>query len=62
MQMHIGAIRNNNTRMFAQLGPDSGFDSIGDQLMASPLAHLLDDMDKTQRATENHRVLLEPKR
>ncbi|WP_218488027.1 glucuronate isomerase, partial [Salmonella enterica] len=30
MQLHIGAIRNNNTRMFRLLGPDTGFDSIGD--------------------------------
>jgi glucuronate isomerase len=30
MQLHIGAIRNNNSRMFAKLGPDSGFDSIAD--------------------------------
>lgn len=45
MQFHIGAIRNNNSRMFRQLGPDSGFDSIGDQPFAQPLARLLDRMD-----------------
>ena len=26
MQIHFGAIRNNNTKMFNQLGPDAGFD------------------------------------
>lgn len=31
MQIHFGAIRNNNHRMFEQLGPDTGFDSINDQ-------------------------------
>ncbi|MCR6186087.1 glucuronate isomerase, partial [Escherichia coli] len=30
MQLHIGAMRNNNTRMYSILGADSGFDSIGD--------------------------------
>ena len=28
-QFHVGAIRNNNSRMFRQLGPDTGWDSIG---------------------------------
>ncbi|WP_195576222.1 glucuronate isomerase [Paenibacillus sp. 1001270B_150601_E10] len=36
MQLHLGPIRNNNTQMFNQLGPDTGFDSIGK--MTSPLA------------------------
>ena len=30
MQLHIGALRNNNTRMFNKIGADSGFDSIDD--------------------------------
>ncbi|MGF1723051.1 glucuronate isomerase [Vibrio kyushuensis] len=47
MQLHIGAQRNNNTRMFKLLGPDAGFDSISDSTFAFELAHLLDDMDKT---------------
>ena len=46
MQMHIGAIRNNNTRMFTLLGADSGFDSIGDRAYAEQLSHLLDAMDR----------------
>ena len=28
-QFHVGALRNNNARMFRQLGPDTGWDSIG---------------------------------
>lgn len=44
-QLHIGPIRNNNTRFFKKLGPDSGFDSIGDTEMAKPLARLLDRLD-----------------
>ena len=30
MQLHIGAMRNNNTRMFEKLGADTGFDSVND--------------------------------
>ncbi|MFP4106060.1 MAG: glucuronate isomerase [Phycisphaerae bacterium] len=41
-QIHYGAIRNNNTKMFEKLGPDTGFDSIGDFPVAKPLSKLLD--------------------
>ncbi|QCR37316.1 glucuronate isomerase [Nissabacter sp. SGAir0207] len=41
-QYHIGALRNNNTRMLRTLGPDTGFDSINDQPLAEPLSRLLD--------------------
>ncbi len=47
MQLHIGALRNVNTRMFAALGPDVGFDSIVDGPLAVPLARLLDALDRT---------------
>ncbi len=43
-QLHIGAQRNNNSAMFAELGPDSGFDSIGDRRYAEPLARYLDTL------------------
>lgn len=45
MQIHYGAQRNNNTRMLLQLGPDSGFDSIGDWPIAASLAKHLDRLD-----------------
>lgn len=45
MQLHLGAQRNNNTRMLKALGPDTGFDSIGDHLVAAPLARFLDSLD-----------------
>jgi glucuronate isomerase len=44
-QFHIGALRNNNTRLFNKLGPDTGFDSIGDQPVAQPLSKLLNRLD-----------------
>ncbi|MEE8441621.1 MAG: glucuronate isomerase [Spirochaetia bacterium] len=47
MQLHIGALRNNATRMFASLGSDTGFDSINDEPVAGPLNRLLDSLDVT---------------
>lgn len=44
-QFHMGALRNNNSRMFAALGPDTGFDSIGDFDVALPLSRYLDRLD-----------------
>jgi len=45
MQIHYGALRNNNTRMKRMLGPDCGFDSIGDLPVAAALAKHLDRLD-----------------
>lgn len=45
MQLHIGALRNNNSMMFKKLGPDTGFDSIGDGNIAEPLSKLLNKMN-----------------
>ena len=42
MQLHIGALRNNNRAMFDRLGPDHGYDSMGDRTYAEPLARFLD--------------------
>jgi glucuronate isomerase len=44
-QFHIGALRNNNTRQFNLIGPDTGFDSIGDKPIAEPLSKLLNRLD-----------------
>ena len=44
MELHIGPMRNNNTKMFRAIGPDAGFDSIGDDAIASRLARFLDSM------------------
>lgn len=41
-QFHFGALRNNNSMMFEKLGPDSGYDSIGDFTVAKPMARFLD--------------------
>jgi glucuronate isomerase len=41
-QFHYGAIRNNNSRMMAKLGPDTGYDSIGDFTVAKNMSKYLD--------------------
>jgi glucuronate isomerase len=49
MQLHLGAMRNNNSRMMRTLGPDTGFDSIGDWPQAESLARYLDRLDQNDR-------------
>jgi glucuronate isomerase len=49
MQLHLGAMRNNNTRLFNSLGPDTGFDSIGDYEQGRPLSRFLDSLDTTDQ-------------
>ena len=44
MQLHLLAQRNNNTRMFQAIGPDTGFDTMADDPVTTPLARLLDGM------------------
>lgn len=48
-QFHIGAIRNNNSRMFEQLGPDTGYDSIGDYSVGRAMSKLFDKLDNTDQ-------------
>ena len=48
-QFHLGALRNNNTRMVKSLGPDTGFDSIGDFSHAQSLAGFFDRLDRTDQ-------------
>lgn len=45
MQMHVGALRNNNSVMYKRLGPDSGFDSMGDFACAVNLNRFMDELN-----------------
>lgn len=49
MQLHIGGLRNTNTKMVEQIGPNSGFDSIGDFAYANDLANLLNELEKVDK-------------
>jgi glucuronate isomerase len=60
-QYHLGALRNNNTRLFKKLGPDTGFDSIGDFEIARPLSRLLDRLDENNRLAKTIIYNLNPR-
>ena len=60
-QLHIGAIRNNNSRMFRALGPDTGFDSMADGEVALPLARLLDRLDRDDKLPRTVLYVLNPR-
>ncbi len=46
-QYHLGALRNNNSRLLTDLGPDTGFDSMGDFSQARGLSKFLNKLDST---------------
>ena len=48
-QYHLGALRNNNKRMLSQLGPDTGWDSIGDFSQAAALSKFLNKLDEKDK-------------
>lgn len=60
-QFHYGAIRNNNTRLFNQLGPDTGFDSMGDFTIAKAMSRFFDQLDKDNRLTRTIIYNLNPR-
>lgn len=60
-QFHFGALRNNNTRMLRRLGPDTGFDSVGDFEIARPLARFLDRLDQDNRLAKTILYNLNPR-
>lgn len=59
-QFHLGALRNNNKRMEGLLGPDTGFDSIGDWKQASALSWFLDRLDGENRLAKTILYNLNP--
>lgn len=60
MQFHLGAQRNNNARMYRSLGPDTGWDSIGDWSQAQPLARYLSRLDEQNQLTRTILYNLNP--
>jgi len=48
-QYHLGAIRNNNSRLLSELGPDTGFDSMGDFSQSRGMSKFLNKLDSTNR-------------
>lgn len=60
-QFHLGALRNNNTRMMRTLGPDTGFDSIGDFEVGPPLAKFLNRLDTENKLAKTIIYNLNPR-
>ena len=59
-QFHLGALRNNNARMLSQLGPDTGWDSIGDFSQSKALAKFLNTLDSTDQLAKTILYNLNP--
>lgn len=60
-QFHYGAMRNNNTRLFKQLGPDTGFDSIGDYKVGTAMSKFFDKLDTVNKLTKTIIYNLNPR-
>jgi glucuronate isomerase len=60
-QLHLGALRNNSTRLFTTLGPDVGGDSIGDFEIAKPLSKFLDRLDMNNQLPKTILYNLNPR-
>jgi glucuronate isomerase len=59
-QFHLGALRGNNTRSLRLLGPDTGYDSIGDEPQARPLSRFLDALDRKEKLAKTILYNLNP--
>lgn len=59
-QFHVGALRNNNLRMFRQLGPDTGWDSIGVPQDAAKMSKFLSALDSTDQLAKTILYNLNP--
>jgi len=61
MQLHLGAIRNNNDRLAQQIGADAGCDSIGDYEQAKGLSHFLNILDSINKLPKTILYNLNPR-
>lgn len=61
MQLHIGALRNNNRRMYEKLGADTGYDSINDLCIAEALAAFLNSLEYKNNLPKTILYTLNPK-
>jgi len=59
-QFHVGAMRNNNARMFRKLGPDTGWDSIGVPQDALKMSKFLSALDSTDQLAKSILYNLNP--
>ncbi|MDR3695991.1 glucuronate isomerase [Mucilaginibacter sp.] len=59
-QFHLGALRNNNTRALTEIGPDTGFDSIGDFAQGRSLSKFLNKIQAENKLTKTILYNLNP--
>lgn len=59
-QFHVGALRNNNKRMFSQMGPDTGWDSIGNVQNPNKISGFLSELDNSLQLTKTILYNLNP--
>ena len=60
-QLHLGALRSTNSRMLAKLGPDTGYDAMGDFEQGRPLARLFDRLERTGKLARTIVYSLNPR-
>jgi glucuronate isomerase len=60
-QFHLGALRNTNSRAMYRLGPDTGYDTIGDFEMAKALAKFLDILDRESKLAKTILYVVNPR-
>ena len=61
MQIHVGAIRDNNKPMYRAMGPDTGFDSIAETSIGEPLAKLMNALEEESALPRTILYSLNPK-
>jgi glucuronate isomerase len=59
-QFHVGALRNNNARMFRLMGPDTGWDSIGTSQDPNKISGFLSELDKSEQLAKTILYNLNP--
>lgn len=61
MQIHMNTLRNNSTRAYRHLGPDTGYDSMGEAGVVQPLARILDGLAEKEQLPKTILYSLNPK-
>ncbi len=61
MQLHLGVLRNANSCMMKKLGPDTGFDTIGDHTFAEDLAKILNALEETNELPKTILYTINPR-
>ena len=60
-QFHLGVLRNTNTRAMQHIGPDTGFDTIGDFEIGKPLSRFLDRLENRGKLTKTILYVVNPR-